>query len=238
MVRPPPSMSNHPLNLQLQLVPPTMTQARQASVSSRKSQRADEDPATPKNRDYTPSIRSNRSMTSLYSAASFSTSSIASSTSTGTGARRIIPLYNLSAHNVMTNTVTDAGTDAKVAKFGKRGIEVIGLGILECYEVFSVQVDPMALTTYTGGYRNSVSVTGSSSATSLKEDAQPGLPPPSADMTPSSSNSHLPSDSATPVAAPQTPSTPTANSAKKVYFPPFPRKFEADAPFQAIREDV
>ncbi|KAG8906377.1 hypothetical protein FRC00_012622 [Tulasnella sp. 408] len=31
----------------------------------------------------------------------------------------------------MTNTVTDAGTDAKIAKFGKRGIEIIGLGILD-----------------------------------------------------------------------------------------------------------
>lgn len=30
--------------------------------------------------------------------------------------KRIVPMYNLSVHNVMTTTVTDAGTDEKVAK--------------------------------------------------------------------------------------------------------------------------
>ena len=49
----------------------------------------------------------------------------------------IIPLYNLSAHNVMTNTVLDAGTDAKVAKFGRRCLEIIGLAILEPTEVWA-----------------------------------------------------------------------------------------------------
>ncbi len=29
----------------------------------------------------------------------------------------IIPLYNLQAHNVLTNVIVDAGTDAKIAKF-------------------------------------------------------------------------------------------------------------------------
>lgn len=48
----------------------------------------------------------------------------------------IVPLYNLSAHNVMTNTVLDAGTDAKVAKFHKRGLEVLALAVLECVEVW------------------------------------------------------------------------------------------------------
>jgi hypothetical protein len=36
----------------------------------------------------------------------------------------------------MTNTITDAGTDAKVAKFFKRGLEVMGLAILEPIEVW------------------------------------------------------------------------------------------------------
>lgn len=48
----------------------------------------------------------------------------------------IVPLYNLSAHNVMTNTVLDAGTDAKVAKFHKRGMEILALAVLECIEVW------------------------------------------------------------------------------------------------------
>ena len=64
-----------------------------------------------------------------------SISSYASTTSTS-GRRMIIPLYNLQAHNVMTNTVVDAGTDAKVAKFQKRGLEVIGLAVLEPVEVW------------------------------------------------------------------------------------------------------
>lgn len=48
----------------------------------------------------------------------------------------IVPLYNLSAHNVMTNTVLDAGTDAKIAKFHKRNLEILGLAILDCIEVW------------------------------------------------------------------------------------------------------
>lgn len=49
----------------------------------------------------------------------------------------IIPLYNLQAHNVMTNVVLDAGTDARVAKFLKRGLEVIGLAVLDPIEVWN-----------------------------------------------------------------------------------------------------
>ena len=48
----------------------------------------------------------------------------------------IVPLYNLSEHNVMTNTVLDAGTDAKVAKLHKRGLEILALAVLECVEVW------------------------------------------------------------------------------------------------------
>ena len=49
---------------------------------------------------------------------------------------KIIPLYNLQAHNVMTNVIVDAGTDAKIAKFHKRGIELIDLAFLEPVEVW------------------------------------------------------------------------------------------------------
>lgn len=49
----------------------------------------------------------------------------------------IIPLYNLHAHNVMTNVVLDAGTDARVAKFLKRGLEVIGLAVLDPMEIWN-----------------------------------------------------------------------------------------------------
>ena len=49
----------------------------------------------------------------------------------------IIPLYKLQAHNVMTNVVLDAGTDARVAKFLKRSLEVIGLAVLDPMEVWN-----------------------------------------------------------------------------------------------------
>ena len=48
-----------------------------------------------------------------------------------------MPLYNLSAHNVMANTITDAGTDAKVAKFQRRGLEIMRVGTWEPVEIWS-----------------------------------------------------------------------------------------------------
>lgn len=50
--------------------------------------------------------------------------------------KRIIPLYNLSVHSVMTTNITDAGTDAKVAKFQKRSTEIVGVGHLEPTEIY------------------------------------------------------------------------------------------------------
>lgn len=50
--------------------------------------------------------------------------------------RTIVPLYNLQAHNVMTNVIVDAGTDAKIAKFQRRGIVLIDLVSLEPVEVW------------------------------------------------------------------------------------------------------
>ncbi|EJD04880.1 uncharacterized protein FOMMEDRAFT_18603 [Fomitiporia mediterranea MF3/22] len=152
VVRPPPSVSNHPLNLQLQLVPP---QAKERSVSGTSSASGLSNMSNRASVDYSAqapeeggetlsraeSLHSSSSnLTSFYaSSSSVSMSSIASSASTtsaGGGRRMIVPLYNLSAHNVMTNTVLDAGTDAKVAKFHKRSMEVLGLAILECVEVW------------------------------------------------------------------------------------------------------
>ena len=79
---------------------------------------------------------SNRSDVSMYSASSVTSFASVTSTSTTSSRRMIIPLYNLQAHNVMTNVIVDAGTDAKVAKFQKRGLELLGLAVLEPVEVF------------------------------------------------------------------------------------------------------
>ncbi|KAH7325455.1 hypothetical protein B0J17DRAFT_681452 [Rhizoctonia solani] len=182
VVRPPPSVSNHPLNLQLQLIPPiipTNHAARSASTSTTASgsssggergyaaaggvpnvppvssglqskKEARQQTAEPQQDDELLNKRANRSDLSLFyssmgSSASVTSFSTVASTNTTSGARRIIPLYNLSAHNVLQNTVRmPVSTDATVTRFRKRGIDIIGLGILEPIE-FHRQVPPGVL---------------------------------------------------------------------------------------------
>ncbi|KAI0092214.1 hypothetical protein BDY19DRAFT_928865 [Irpex rosettiformis] len=147
VVRPPPAKSNHPLNLQVQLVPPSSrtTLPRTSFSSSVPFSPAPTGPDSESFPPDTPLTRttSNRSDVSAYSSmTSYSTSSTTSfssvasgsSSSTSGGRRMIIPLYNLQAHNVMTNVIVDAGTDAKIAKFHKRGLEIIGLAMLDVVE--------------------------------------------------------------------------------------------------------
>ncbi|KJA17868.1 hypothetical protein HYPSUDRAFT_45863 [Hypholoma sublateritium FD-334 SS-4] len=142
-VRPPPSKSNHPLNLQVQLVPPnakppsgvvtSSTTDVATTPTSATSTRSSSDGASLAR---TSSGRSNASTTNSYSASTSSFTSVASSSASSTTRRTIIPLYNLQAHNVLTNVIVDAGTDAKIAKFQKRGIELIDLALLEPVEVW------------------------------------------------------------------------------------------------------
>ncbi|KAF5376674.1 hypothetical protein D9615_007907 [Tricholomella constricta] len=126
IVRPPPAKSNHPLNLQVQLVPPATRNPRQSLDES-------DGGATTNTSVSLTRTTSNRSDTSSYG----STASFTSTNSSASSRRTIIPLYNLQAHNVLTNTIVDAGTDAKIAKFQKRGIEVIDLAVFEPVEVWS-----------------------------------------------------------------------------------------------------
>lgn len=128
VVRPPPSKSAQPLSLQLQLVPPQ-------SRNDKPVQALDASPD-----DLNTDLKrthSNGSEASAYSGytSAASVSSFASTSSVSAGRRTIIPLYNLNVHSVMPTTILDAGTDAKVAKFAKRGLEVIGLAFLEPIEV-------------------------------------------------------------------------------------------------------
>ncbi|KZP33204.1 hypothetical protein FIBSPDRAFT_924732 [Athelia psychrophila] len=145
-VRPPPAKNNHPLNLQVQLVPPTskdkVRSRGPSDASSRPTSSAGDDGAeTGSNLARTQSAQSSQSAYSQNTTSS--NASISSYASSNTSGRRmIIPLYNLQAHNVMTNTVVDAGTDAKVAKFKGRGVEIIGLACLEPVEVWG---DALAL---------------------------------------------------------------------------------------------
>ncbi|PWO01312.1 hypothetical protein FA09DRAFT_292905 [Tilletiopsis washingtonensis] len=107
-VRPPPSKQSNPLNLQIQLVTPS---AAGGSGASRVA-----------------SIISSRSQRSEASSGGVSSVS-------GSNARRVTPLYNLSFHTILPTVVTDAGTDQKVAKFSRKGVEIDGFGILEPHEL-------------------------------------------------------------------------------------------------------
>jgi hypothetical protein len=69
------------------------------------------------------------------SVASFSF--VASTGSASSVQHTIIPLYNIQAHNVLTNTIGDAGTDAEIMKLNEQGMELIGLAFLEPIEVWS-----------------------------------------------------------------------------------------------------
>ena len=42
-----------------------------------------------------------------------------------------MPCYNLEFHALQDSVVTDAGTDAKVAKIHRKGVEVLGLAMLD-----------------------------------------------------------------------------------------------------------
>jgi hypothetical protein len=92
-------------------------------------------------------------------------------------------LYNLHAHNVLTNTIVDAGTDAKIARFQKRGIELIDLAILEPVEVWGESGRGKSSRSATPDY----APTAESSATSLQY--QPFQPP---SQPPSTQPSNLP----------------------------------------------
>ncbi|KAK7447077.1 hypothetical protein VKT23_014291 [Stygiomarasmius scandens] len=143
-VRPPPAKTNHPLNLQVQLVPPHSRAP--GGITPRQS--IDDDAASTTSGADLSRTTSAQSEASSYSTsgynstasssgyASASTTSFSSVNSVSSGRRMIIPLYNLQAHNVMTNTIVDAGTDAKIAKFTKRGLEMIDLALLEPIEVW------------------------------------------------------------------------------------------------------
>jgi len=143
----------------------------------------------------------------------------------------IIPLYNLQAHNVMPNVVLDAGTDARVAKFLKRGLEVIGLAVLDPAEVwnhgripggpFSSTADQPAV----GSVRNSLD--------NHHLGAQPPQTPESSAVSLGSAGDPTPKAwDPTPTAA-ATPTQSTPTGAKKFFGKLFRRK---DSPVPGVVE--
>lgn len=160
IVKPPPSKQVNPMNLQIQLVIPQAPSATATSRASFDSTRdealippsassnsnglassnsttnnalsAPNTPTSARPLQRTSSINSSRSARSARSDLS---SGAYSATSSNSANRRVTPLYNLNFHNITATTVTDAGTDEKVAKFGKKGVDLDGFGQLEPHEL-------------------------------------------------------------------------------------------------------
>ncbi|WVQ82829.1 hypothetical protein IAT38_004961 [Cryptococcus sp. DSM 104549] len=128
IVKPPASSSKSIPNLQIQLVvkPPRRTSATPSSAAS-SSSHADAEVSS----DAGASIERRRS------GSASSTWSFATTASGAGGAeKRIEPMFNLSVHNVVQSTVvTDAVTDAKVAKFRRQTLDITGVGTLEPLEL-------------------------------------------------------------------------------------------------------
>ncbi|KAJ7730247.1 hypothetical protein DFH07DRAFT_895293 [Mycena maculata] len=205
-VRPPPAKSNHPLNLQVQLVPPNARGPSGLTSASRQSlDLSASAPTTPINSTpTTPGVPLTRTASNRSTASStYSSNSTTSTASTASSRRMIVPLYNLQAHNVMTNIIVDAGTDAKIARFTKRGIEMLDLAVLEPVEVYAGGGAPTngdAPAGASSGFSNRT-VGGRASATGLRVPgstggggSRPGTPDPTnssqASLTSSSAHSH------------------------------------------------
>ncbi|KAI8990394.1 hypothetical protein BD414DRAFT_514180 [Trametes punicea] len=244
VVRPPPSKTNHPLNLQVQLVPPSHRDFNRSSSLRRPPSRdsslgAEDDGGSDTQLTRTSSNRSDVSMYSSYSSTSYS--SVASTSTTSSGRRMIIPLYNLQAHNVLTNVIVDAGTDAKVAKFQKRGLEVIGLAVLEPVEVWGEGGNPAPIPGNSPGAQ-SASLPDEHASRASADFAHPHLAP-EPSHTPTSSALSLNSEGTseyphTPAHGPVTP-TPTSATpttprntpgAKKFFGKLFKRRGDSPGP--------
>ncbi|GAA5983369.1 hypothetical protein JCM11641_006048 [Rhodosporidiobolus odoratus] len=149
LVRPPPSHSTHPWNLQIQLLVPSSSRGsltgggRRSSASSGRSgtesfgaiagasvsrdgsvgdASASSSAAGKTRMERSSSVSSTRSSRSSRSASATSLSGMSEAGEEGGGGRRrrkVEPLLNLSFHSVLPTVVTDAATDQRVAKFLK-----------------------------------------------------------------------------------------------------------------------
>ncbi|KAJ7153461.1 hypothetical protein C8R43DRAFT_1002049 [Mycena crocata] len=266
-VRPPPAKTNHPLNLQVQLVPPNsrgpsgLTSASRQSLdlsasapvtpaNSAPTTPIDSPPATPvtatPGADYESGAPLTRTASNRSTASSTYSSNSTTSTASGstTSSRRmIVPLYNLQAHNVMTNIIVDAGTDAKIARFTKRGIEMLDLAVLEPVEVYAGGGAPTAgdamppphnsgFSTRTVGGRPSMTggllVPGSNGGGSSRPNSRPTTPDPAnssqASLASSSAHSHSQSHHVQPEPQPDEPPVSSTPSKRNLFGKLFKKK--------------
>ncbi|KAH8918738.1 hypothetical protein BT69DRAFT_1322632 [Atractiella rhizophila] len=164
IVRPPPSNTTHPLNLQVQLLltPNVKSASRSSTVNSINALQSPSELESglrdsftavavtspvgtlfpgkePEGGENSRDAGDSRLSRSPSTSSRGSIASTAESTNSVTRKSRVMALYNLSWHNVLTTTVTDSGTDEKIAKFLRRGesIEIIGLNEIIPIPVFS-----------------------------------------------------------------------------------------------------
>ncbi|TYJ54399.1 hypothetical protein B9479_004909 [Cryptococcus floricola] len=171
IVKPPPAAAKNPLNLQIQLVV-KRNRPRGVSTSSNYSSAVPSTPGKERDGDLSDNSPVSTTRTPTRTSSQFgppsspasaispsseaggvslkrsqsvksSMSTATSSTTSGGSGKRIEPMFNLAVHSVVHPTiVTDAATDVKVAKFLKRGVDVVGVGIVEPAELFSSSSDP------------------------------------------------------------------------------------------------
>lgn len=118
----PKKQQHHPYNLQVQLV-----HNKRPKTDSESSHNSDAEDAELHHRRKRASSFS--SQQSVHSSAS------ESSSSSSAYGRRTIALYNLDYHHIRSTQVLDAGTDQHVAKFTKKGIELVDFGLLEPHDI-------------------------------------------------------------------------------------------------------
>ena len=67
--------------------------------------------------------------------------SMSSSHASGSSMRKVLPCYNLEFHSLQPSLITDAGTDAKIAKIHKRGVEILDFAMLNvCSSIVNIGV--------------------------------------------------------------------------------------------------
>ncbi|KNZ57833.1 hypothetical protein VP01_2061g3 [Puccinia sorghi] len=153
IVRPPPGKQNHPLNLQVQLILPNQNvMSREPSTSTTNGLPGNSSPSHSQifsgrpissapetidgSTDHSLQLKRTQSIRSIHSSRSSRSHRTCSSGSESRN-RRVTPLYNLQWHTVLPTWISDAGTDAKVAKFAKKGLELIDLANIEPSEIRS-----------------------------------------------------------------------------------------------------
>ncbi|GAA6040475.1 hypothetical protein JCM8097_004567 [Rhodosporidiobolus ruineniae] len=116
------------------------------------------------------STRSTRSGTSMSGVSLAESDATGASTTTGGGGRRrkVTPLLNLTFHSVLPTVITDAGTDQRVAKFLKRGVELTGLAVFDPVELSSLAPAPPTFVS-----SSSSANTGGASTPKAARTAQP-----------------------------------------------------------------